>query len=63
MGSYTFCNDCDELIEFAPDLEGLPDEAVARIQKMQSEWQERIEHAEAIRTATPPDPDMPEVPK
>jgi len=26
LGSYTFCEGCDELIEFAPDTEGLSDE-------------------------------------
>ncbi len=26
MGAYTFCNGCDELIEFQPDVEGLSEE-------------------------------------
>ena len=26
MGSYTFCDGCNALLEFAPDLEGLPEE-------------------------------------
>ena len=32
MGAYTFCDGCDVLLEFTPDLEGLDDERAARIQ-------------------------------
>ena len=34
LGSYTFCNGCDELIEFATDTEGLDDEAAMYAEAM-----------------------------
>lgn len=30
MGSYVFCNKCDELIDFSPDQEGMSDEWIAK---------------------------------
>ena len=33
MGAYTFCNGCDELLEFAPDYEGLSEEEVNKLKE------------------------------
>ena len=27
MGAYTFCDGCDALLAFAPDLDGVPEDA------------------------------------
>ncbi len=45
MGAYTFCNDCDELIEFSSDLEGLDDETAVRLKKMESDLNAKLEIA------------------
>jgi hypothetical protein len=42
LGSYTFCCGCDELIEFAPDTEGLDDMETA----MADQWGGKILEAE-----------------
>ncbi len=34
LGSYTFCEGCDELIEFAPDTEGLDEMETAMMEAM-----------------------------
>lgn len=43
MGGYTFCDGCDELLEFSPDLEGLDLETANKIiegynKKMEEVW-------------------------
>jgi hypothetical protein len=42
MGSYTFCDGCNTLIEFVPDLEGLPEDAVARIKADVEVWRKQV---------------------
>lgn len=41
MGTYTFCDGCDALIEFWPDLEGLNEADVERIQAITEEWRKQ----------------------
>lgn len=45
MGSYTFCDGCDELIEFIPDLEGMPDDIAERIKSECLVFEERLAEA------------------
>jgi hypothetical protein len=42
MGSYTFCDGCDELIEFFPDVEGLSASHAARLKKMAKEHLRKV---------------------
>jgi hypothetical protein len=42
MASYTVCDGCDTLLEFMPDLEGLPDEAMQRIQAEVAKWRQEV---------------------
>ena len=42
MGSYTFCDSCDELIEFTPDLGGVPAKIASRIMREQRKFEARI---------------------
>ena len=41
MGSYTFC-ECGELLEFSPDLEGVPQERAAEIQRDVQKWRDSL---------------------
>lgn len=36
MGSYTFCNTCDQLISFRADYEGLPEDRIVKLKGMQA---------------------------
>jgi hypothetical protein len=38
MGAYTFCDGCDAMLEFCPDLEGLPEEHAQRILADVEKW-------------------------
>lgn len=42
MAAYTFCNGCGILLEFAPDLEGLPEDAVKRIKADVEHWRKEV---------------------
>ncbi len=46
LGSYTFCDGCDELVEFWPDTEGLSDEqgaaAIAKCKEWEAKEPERV---------------------
>ena len=42
MGGYTVCEGCGELLEFAPDYAGLPDEEVARIRAFVADWRAKV---------------------
>lgn len=41
MGMYTIC-DCGELLEFTPDLEGIPDDHAERLKKQTDEWRSTV---------------------
>ena len=38
MGAYTFCDGCNELIEFFPDTEGMEEEQEKRVMTKHAEW-------------------------
>jgi hypothetical protein len=38
LGGYTFCENCDELLDLSPDLDGLDDEECQRITTAVDEW-------------------------
>ena len=42
LGAYTFCDECDELLEFSPDLSGLNEEDVGRLQAQAEELRARV---------------------
>lgn len=41
MGSYTLC-ECGELLEFVPDLDGLTDEQITRVQGYVADWRAKV---------------------
>ena len=47
LGSYTFCNGCDELIEFTADVDGVSDDHIARLQSMQDDLAKKLDAARA----------------
>jgi hypothetical protein len=49
MGSYTFCNKCNELIEFSADTEGMSEDQIQRLQKMGEELKTKLAEAAAKR--------------
>lgn len=42
MGSYTVCEGCDALIEFSPDLQGVPEDRVPIIQAEVAKWRKEV---------------------
>lgn len=42
MGSYTVCEDCDVLLEFCPDLQGVPEDRVPIIQAEVAKWRKEV---------------------
>lgn len=54
MGSYCFCDGCDELLEFSPDLQGLELEEANRIitkynAKMREVWGDKHKDRELLK--------------
>jgi hypothetical protein len=42
MGSYTFCAACNELLEFIPDFEGIPEETVIKVKAFVADWRKKV---------------------
>lgn len=42
MGAYAFCEDCDELVWFQADTQGLSEEHISRLDVMQKELEEKL---------------------
>jgi hypothetical protein len=42
MGAYTFCNGCETLLEFFPDLEGAPPEQIQKIRANINQWRKEV---------------------
>ena len=42
MGGYTYCDGCDELLEFWPELTGLSEEDAKAILTSVEEWRKRV---------------------
>lgn len=42
MGFYTFCNGCDVLLEFCPDLEGVPEDRAQKLLAGVEEWRKEV---------------------
>jgi len=42
MGSYTFCDGCDSMLEFSPDLEGMPPERAEKILADVAKWRKEF---------------------
>jgi hypothetical protein len=38
MGAYTICNNCDRVLEFSPDTEGMTEEAAKALEAKCVEW-------------------------
>lgn len=38
FGGYTYCDDCETLIDFVPDLDGVSDEEAERIKANVAKW-------------------------
>lgn len=46
MGAYTYCDNCDELLEFSPDLEGVSEDQAKEIQRKTDEWRKSVTDAQ-----------------
>jgi hypothetical protein len=42
MGAYTFCDGCDTMLEFCPDLEGLPEDLAKSILLEVARWHTEV---------------------
>jgi hypothetical protein len=51
LGSYTTCEDCEELIDFNPDVSGLAEDEAKRLQEDTERWR-----AEMLARASSPQP-------